>query len=302
MSPTKCTSWHHLLKILRSPRLALACDACWAGACAAALPALAIFLVSIWLLYDTLSSDRFIIRIVRAEGNQALTEDDVRELAAVTEQSVWVLDAKAVEANVARSPYVERVRAQVQLPDTVLVQVSERRPEVRWTHSGTTYDVTWDGLILAGSQLDALGLAVPSPAASPGGPEFVSSIAIVDTTPNRTLKPGDYVDRDALEVARRVSLRAAELPSAMQRIEWDAGLGVSLILGENRQVVLGKPAARRKIRHSGAAAARKCSVFPLDLRQQRRSIGKTYSKGIDSIQSNGMVKATTMCRNHCNFE
>lgn len=211
------------------------------------LPALAIFLLSIWLLYDSLSSERFVVRTIKAEGIQALTEQDVRELAGVTKQSVWVLDEAAVEANVARSPYVERVRAQVQLPDTVLVRVSERRPEVRWMHSGTTFDVTWEGLVLAGSAPDTLAFALPSPATAPdasagaaSGPEFVNSIQIIDTTPNRALKPGDYVDRDALEVARRVSLRAAELPLAMERIEWDAGLGVSLIVGQNQQVVLGK--------------------------------------------------------------
>lgn len=68
----------------------------------------------------------------------------------------------------------------------------------------------------------------------------MSSVAIMDTTPNRQLKPGDRVDPDALEVARRVTLRTAELPAPLQRIEWDAGLGVSLIVGDNKQAVIGK--------------------------------------------------------------
>jgi hypothetical protein len=71
-------------------------------------------------------------------------------------------------------------------------------------------------------------------------PAFASVVTIVDTTPNRLLKVGAHIDPDALEVARRVSLRApSELPVPIERIEWDRGLGVSLIVEDGRQVVLG---------------------------------------------------------------
>jgi len=70
---------------------------------------------------------------------------------------------------------------------------------------------------------------------------FNSVVTIYDTTPNRPIKIGDRVDSDALELARRVTLRApTELPRPIKRIEWDAGLGVSLIVDDDRQVVLGK--------------------------------------------------------------
>ncbi len=83
--------------------------------------------------------------------------------------------------------------------------------------------------------------AESSPAATAAPPGFISVVTIVDTTPNRPLKVGDHVDADALELARRVTLRApSELPVPIQRIEWDGGLGVSLIVGDGRQVVLGK--------------------------------------------------------------
>ncbi len=73
----------------------------------------------------------------------------------------------------------------------------------------------------------------------PAGRSFVSVVTIVDTTPNRPLKIRDHVDPDAVELARLVSLRSAELQQPISRIEWDAGLGVSLIMGEGHQVVLG---------------------------------------------------------------
>ncbi len=80
--------------------------------------------------------------------------------------------------------------------------------------------------------------AVVTPTAT--APAVANVVTIVDTTPNRPLKVGDRIDPDALEVARRVSLRApSELPVPIKRIEWDGGLGVSLIVEDGRQVVLG---------------------------------------------------------------
>ncbi len=223
------------------------------------LLALIVLGVAGWLLYDALTSPGYVVRTVSAQGIMALSNADVQALADVTGQPIWLVRDAEIEARVRQSPYVERVKAQVILPDTVVVHVTERRPEVRWTHHGTTYAVTWDGLVLAGAP-PATGAAATQPVTSTeamiapltisqtetvsqtqnSGPAFVGSVAIVDTTPNRELKPGDKVDPDALEVARRVTLRAAELPAPLQRVEWDAGLGVSLIVGDNRQVIIGK--------------------------------------------------------------
>lgn len=200
-----------------------------------------------WLLYQALSSPEYAVRQVTTRGTTALTAEDVEALADVTGRSIWFVRDDEVAARIRQSPYVERVAVQVLLPDSVVVQVTERRPEVRWTHAGTTYAVTWEGLVLDDTP-PALGestalsatAALSETATAVPGPAFVSSVAIVDTTPNRDLKPGDKVDPDALEIARRVTLRAAELPVPLQRVEWDAGLGVSLIVGDNRQAVIGK--------------------------------------------------------------
>jgi len=168
---------------------------------------------------------------------------------------------------------VQHAEARLVLPDRLHVHVTERKPEVRWMHDGTAYAVTWDGRVIdqvgekpapavaspisetaALSQTQPLSETVPvtpsealtetgqpDVASAPLGHDFASAVTIVDTTPNRPLKVGDHVDSDALELARRVTLRApTELPRPIARIEWDAGLGVSLIVDDGRQVVLGK--------------------------------------------------------------
>ncbi len=254
--------------------------------------------LALWLLYDALTSPEYVVRTVVAEGNTALTAEDIAAIANVEGESVWLVRADEIETRVRQSPYVEAVHARVELPDRVVVAVRERRPEVRWMHNGVSYAVTWDGLILAaqpsavtqpsppaeeapadqpenagetnepvpalvipGGEGQPEGDAPPAeppaespledgasqqaPAESPPpedapGADGVSQLTIVDTTPNRELKPGDKVDPDALEVARRVTLRAHELPAPIQRIEWDAGLGVSLIVADGKQAVIGR--------------------------------------------------------------
>lgn len=231
------------------------------------------------LAYDALRSERYRVEVVEAVGAQALTSQDVAALANVKDQPIWYVDTDDIAARVAQSPYVERAQARLFLPDRLQVRITERKPEVRWMHAGQAFAVTWDGLVLdraAEQQPAAVGstgtvsntasmsattpLSITAPltasvplrdtsvmmetaASEQNRPQngFVSVVTIVDTTPNRTLKVGDHVDADALELARRVILRApADLPRPIQRIEWDAGLGVSLIVDDGRQVVLGK--------------------------------------------------------------
>ena len=229
------------------------------------LPALLVAALAGWGLYDAWISPRYKVQEVEAIGTQALSRDDVRALAAVDGQPIWFVDVYEVAERVRQSPYVEHAEAHLVLPDRVEVTVAERKPEVRWTHDGVVFAVTWDGLIVDRERppepaapittTDALPVGPPvtdttglvpkgaeaPPAAEPAPEPFVSTVTVVDTTPNRPLAVGDHVDPDALELARRVSLRApTELPVPITRIEWDAGLGVSLIVGEGRQVVLGK--------------------------------------------------------------
>jgi cell division protein FtsQ len=215
------------------------------------LPALVLVALAGWGVYDALGSPRYRVRVVGAAGIQALTLQDVAALAAVQDQSIWFVEPATVVERITQSPYVERASARLVLPDRLEVTIAERKPDVRWIHAGTTYAVTWNGLIVDDrpqsvaqetiTPTDMLSGTDPSALAAKSAPAGASTVTIVDTTPNRPLKVGDYVDADALELARRVSLRApAELPAPITRIEWDSGLGLSLIFGEGRQVVLGR--------------------------------------------------------------
>jgi cell division protein FtsQ len=219
------------------------------------LAALALLIGAGWLLYATLTSPRYIVQHVQLQGGEALTDADVQKLAMVQGQPIWYVRAEEIEARIKQSPYVEQASARVLLPATVVVRVAERQPAMRWQVGDTVYDVTQDGRILAAVDVPPNAPATPitdttgmtgtttiSPTATLTPTptlEGTGSVVVVDTTPNRALRPGDQVDPDALEVARRVTLRVQELPVAIERITWQQDLGVVLELG-GRTVVLGK--------------------------------------------------------------
>ena len=223
----------------------------WAVVVNGKLAALLLGGASGWAGYQALTSPRFDVRSVRAKGIVALTNDEIARFADVKGERIWFVQTAAIAERVRESPYVEAVTVRLELPDGVVVTVRERRPDVRWEHNGAVFAVTSDGMIIDEIVDATLPLSDTRPLSGTGTVSatlpavpvraFASAITVVDTTPNRPLKIRDRVDPDALELARRVSLRASkgELGQTLTRIEWDAGLGVSIMLGE-RQVVLGR--------------------------------------------------------------
>ncbi|GAC1644340.1 MAG: hypothetical protein NVS4B8_14950 [Herpetosiphon sp.] len=207
--------------------------------------------------YVALTSPRFTIHVVEAAGTRALTPADVTRAASITGMPIWFVHADDVQRRIAESPYVETVGVRLRLPDAAIVTIRERQPDIRWLHDGQVFAVTADGLIVdqvvppsvapgsavtatvALSRSTVLSATAALTATAAPRPRSVGVVTVVDTTPNRPVKVRDHVDPDALELARRIGLRTADLGRPLTRIEWDAGLGLSLIIGEGHQVVFG---------------------------------------------------------------
>jgi cell division protein FtsQ len=251
------------------------------------LPALLLLLGAGWLLYATLTSPRYVVQQVRLEGGHALTQADVATLVNVQGTPIWSVAAEDVESRVAQSPYVERVSARVVLPATVLVRVQERQPAMRWQSGDVVYDVAQDGRILAAAPNEAsplpdliasdvatettvlspAGVLSPTTSVSPQSSIVNSnSVVIVDTTPDRTLQPGEYVDGDALEVARRVALRAAEFPAPLEQITWEQNIGVVLRVGGKTVVIGNSERLDEKLAIFGKVVREQTPFSLLDLR------------------------------------
>ena len=85
-----------------------------------------LLVVSFWALTYT---PVFRARHIRVEGAGALTVNDVRTLAGVADSTNVVhLDRDTVVHNLEASPWVADASVRVELPDTVVLVVTERRP------------------------------------------------------------------------------------------------------------------------------------------------------------------------------
>lgn len=93
------------------------------------------------------------IRTVTVQGNQRLSEAQVRGLAGLTPGFGWLYYGRWRAGGLARSPWIEAATVTRRFPDAVTVQVREREPFARWKRpDGMIVTLAEDGLVLPGAR------------------------------------------------------------------------------------------------------------------------------------------------------
>lgn len=91
------------------------------------------------------------VRSVQVRGNDFLSDRRVMQLAGVRRDFGWLYygawQARALEAN----PWVRSARITKVFPDTVVIDVVERRPSARLERNGKRVVIDWDGTVLPGA-------------------------------------------------------------------------------------------------------------------------------------------------------
>lgn len=128
------------------------------------------------------------MQAIEVTGAEAMPQAAVAELSGAQGQSIWLLDPAAVVERLKTSAYIEDARASVALPDRLVLQVRERRPEVRWQSGGTRYLLDASGRVLDRDKIlplsDTLVIEDASdrsaPAERPGRPRRAGAWARAD--------------------------------------------------------------------------------------------------------------------------
>jgi cell division protein FtsQ len=184
----------------------------------------AIFLVCAVALGYMLWSPRLAVWRIEVEGNNALTPAEVAALADLHGRPIWFVDGAGVVDRLLANAYVETAEVELALPDTAIVRLVERRPEVRWLAGGVQYLVDGGGQVLGPAQEAA----------------ETDVLVIVDNS-NLQLQPNDRIDTDALGLARSLALRLPnEVGLSPQQIGWDIALGVYVRSASNQLIVFGR--------------------------------------------------------------
>lgn len=174
-------------------------------------------------LWYCLGTDQFQVRSVEVHGTSLLEPDEVRQLAEVTNQPIWFVDLPSIHERLAASPIVERAEAAVRLPDTVVITVVERRPELRWQSGGVQYLVDPQGLVLGPAR------------------EIDPEALVIQDLSGIPLDPNQQLDTDALTLARLLALRLpGELGLVPAAIGWDIALGIYIDTDDGRRIVFGR--------------------------------------------------------------
>lgn len=188
-----------------------------------------VLLLAGWLLWGTSLAG---VRQVRVTGTEFLTPEQVRDAAAVVEQTPLLrVDTGAVAARVAGLPPVAAVQVRRDWPDTVVVEVRERTPVA-------AVPVTGAAAVGAGCEpgqeqcfllLDGTGVGFRTVPEQPGDQPMV---VVPDPGPDQ---PGT---RAALAVLAALT---PELRAELTALTVTGPAGVELTLASDRTVLWGEP-------------------------------------------------------------
>jgi cell division protein FtsQ len=183
-----------------------------------------LFLASVAALVHLFISPTFHVQRVQVQGNSVLQNELVSELSGLEGVPIWFVNRDISAERVLQNAYVEDVKISVALPDRATIKIAERRPEVRWAVGDVQYLVDGSGRVLDIAQ-------------EPADPD---TLVIQDNT-HHQLQLKDYIDTDALELARALTLRLPdELGLTPASIGWDIAMGVYVKTDAGQTIVFGQ--------------------------------------------------------------
>lgn len=106
----------------------------------------ALLAVSIWGVQRIVASDSFKVLRATTAGNVLMKSSQIRSLAAVEGQSVFLIDPQAVAARLEEEPEVKNAQVDIQWPNRVEIQIEEREPVIEWNNAGRIWWLSNDGI------------------------------------------------------------------------------------------------------------------------------------------------------------
>jgi hypothetical protein len=98
-------------------------------------------------LYQLWTSPGYRVDAAQVTGLQRVTSNDVNTILGVTGKPIFVLDANRLQSDLLVAfPEFNTAQVQVEIPNTVLITVTERVPVMAWFQEGKSYLVDKDGM------------------------------------------------------------------------------------------------------------------------------------------------------------
>jgi cell division protein FtsQ len=106
--------------------------------------------IAAWALQSVLGSGSFRVAEAAVNGARMLTPSQVRSLARVDGEPVFLLDPRAVVERLLQEPEVGSAEVSVGWPNRVTITIQERIPVVEWVEGDLTWWVSSEGIAFLG--------------------------------------------------------------------------------------------------------------------------------------------------------
>ncbi len=187
------------------------------------------------------TSTAYMVQAVEVVGSKAMSSEEATRLSGVAGLNIFAVDTNEVAARLRGAPYVRSLHVETQLPNTVRVVVDEQRPSIVWVAGDTPYLVNEDGSISGlATTLDGF-VVVYDRDPLPTSPITATQTATA-TSGGPNYRVGGYIGvlaREGADAAQRIYMLLPAAGVTIQSIEYDSGLGVSVLTPPRQRIIFG---------------------------------------------------------------
>ena len=179
-----------------------------------------LFLFCAFMLIQLLTAPAFIALTPTVTGNKGLATSEILDVArGIQGRNLFMLDSGKVLDSVLRLPGVKDAKVSLQLPNRVVIEITDQEPQIIWEARGARFLV------------DAQGEAI-KPATGAG-----RFLLVTDPDPRaELLATGKRVDSRAIATVQQLETL---LTGQVKSYEWAANVGVSVVMNEGWRAIVG---------------------------------------------------------------
>jgi cell division protein FtsQ len=223
------------------------------------LSSLAMLSLLSWIMYLLFTRPAFFVYAAEIRGNVAVSAREIYTMSGIDSQSIFWINPAEVVKKITALPNIKSASVLLALPAKVVIEVTERRPELLWQTGQTLWWVDQEGTVL------------------PPKEDLTGMLRIIDDD-RQPLQPGYQVDFNIVEGAQTLRVLAPDVSI----IRYSRLRGLTVATPEGWPVYLGDGAeikAKLVVLTSILADLKERNITPayIDLRDPLRPVYKPAS-------------------------
>ncbi|MFN8453891.1 MAG: FtsQ-type POTRA domain-containing protein [Anaerolineae bacterium] len=169
-----------------------------------------------WIGYTIFTTATFFVYTAEIRGNTAVSAREIYSMSGVDSQSIFWINPAEVVKRITRLPNIKTASVMLVLPAKVVIEVTERRPELLWQTGSTLWWVDQEGTVL------------------PPKADLTGMLRIIDDD-KQPLEPGYQIEAAIVDGAQTLRV----LVPSVEVMRYSKALGLTVATPEGWPVYLG---------------------------------------------------------------